>query len=57
MIFMTQLVRQDRKIEPSLPYLSTVPYWLSQITNKSVHKNAHAHTPISLAIKGIMESP
>lgn len=54
---MTQLVRQDRKIEPSLPYLSTVPYWLSQITNKSVHKNAHAHTPISLAIKGIMESP
>lgn len=50
------LLRQDRKTEPSLPYLSTVPSQLSQITKKSVVKKAHAHTPTSLAIKGIMES-
>lgn len=55
--FMTQLIRQDRKIEPSVPYLSTVPYMLSQITVKAVHEKTHAYTPIALAIKGIMESP
>lgn len=57
MVFMTQLIRQDRKIEPSVPYLSTVPYKLSQITVKAVHEKTHAYTPIALAIKGIMESP
>lgn len=54
------LLRQDRKTDPSLPYLLLpylpVPSQLSQITNKLVVKKAHAHTPTSLAIKGIMES-
>lgn len=41
----------------TIPSLSINHPLQSQITNKSVHKKAHAHTPTSLATKGIMESP